>query len=725
MPPTELASWSERLRRTLQCYDEPLLRQVASRLFKPRNQWPTEELIERSLNTIQNPAVLDRRLADLDSSSRQLLGLIGHSRQPRWQVGNLVELLVALGHPDGLSPVVSLLQAGLLYPEVAPVPPNVNGSPAPASPRVRDFEQWLTQTEGRQLTVFAHPQVTERVALEDLALPECPGQVVVKATAPGKMSNPTVQEADGLEWLFKLAVIWQQTAAAPLRRTQQGGFFKRDLERLKSDPLLNAAPADALLSLPDPGLLAVELALHEGLVHETDGELRVGSYPTSWELGLPATITALWASLLHVESRNTHDGWQPEQRLGNPYPSAYLLALLLLTRLPAEGWTKSTALEEWLQRHHPYWQGGGPAARPSCGLETFLLGLAYQMRLLQATRAAEGGLLIRLSPLGRWLLSGGEPPALPSFPQTLLVQPNLEILAYRQGLTPGLVAQLGRFATWKGLGPACTLQLQPESVYRALESGETFETILQALQRHGMKPVPDPVVNSLRTWSDKRERIQVYAAAALFEFNSPEELSDALARGLPAVRLSDRLAVVARESDIDYRHFRLIGTRDYTLPPERCVEVEADGVTLSIDLARSDLMLETEVGRFAEPFVRAGVSGRRFYRLTPASVAAARDNGMTLQTLETWFQQRSGQPLSAAGRLLLVGGQLGPLEMRRRLVLHVPSAEIADGLQQWPETRALIEARLGPIALVVAEDNAAVLRKRLDGLGIPLRGPEG
>src|SRR5690349_8888119 len=120
MPPSEAASWSERLRRTLRCYDEPLLRQVAARLFKPRNQWPADELIERSLGTVANPPVLDRRLADLDPAARQLLGLIGRSRQPRWQVGNLVELLVTLGHPDGLAPVLAALRAGLLYPDVAP-----------------------------------------------------------------------------------------------------------------------------------------------------------------------------------------------------------------------------------------------------------------------------------------------------------------------------------------------------------------------------------------------------------------------------------------------------------------------------------------------------------------------------------------------------------------------------------------------------------------------------
>src|SRR5262249_1927327 len=153
---------------------------------------------------------------------------------------------------------------------------------------------------------------------------------------------------------------------------------------------------------------------------------------------------------------------------------------------------------------------------------------------------------------------------------------------YRQGLTPDLIARLGRLAAWKSLGAACTLQLQPETVYRALQTGETFETILQTLERHGMKPPPATVVDSLRTWANKRERMRIYPAAALFEFPGPNELTEALARGLPAMRLSDRLAVAASESAVDFRHFRLTGTRDYTLPPDRCVEVEADGVTLNL-----------------------------------------------------------------------------------------------------------------------------------------------
>ena len=125
-----------------------------------------------------------------------------------------------------------------------------------------------------------------------------------------------------------------------------------------------------------------------------------------------------------------------------------------------------------------------------------------------------------------------------------------------------------------------------------------------------MKSLPTAVLDSLRTWSNKRERPTVYASAALFEFANADEMTEAIARGLPAQWLTDRLAVVASEKDIDFRHFRLTGTRDYCLPPEQCVEVEVDGVTLNVDLVRSDLLLEIEVQRFAELATGAGLHGR-------------------------------------------------------------------------------------------------------------------
>src|SRR5260370_4185776 len=120
-------TWSDCLRQTLRSYDEGLLRQVADKLCKPRNHWPVDELIDRCLGAVSNPAVVDRRLKELDEPGRCLLSLIGHSRQPRWQVGNLVEMAGALGQSAGLEARRSLFEARLLYPLLA-APPRIKPS---------------------------------------------------------------------------------------------------------------------------------------------------------------------------------------------------------------------------------------------------------------------------------------------------------------------------------------------------------------------------------------------------------------------------------------------------------------------------------------------------------------------------------------------------------------------------------------------------------------------
>jgi hypothetical protein len=722
MPVTDATSWSDRLSRVLGSYDEALLRPVAARLVKPRNQWPVEELITRSVATVSNAAVVDRRLKDADPAERRLLTLIAHSRQPHWKLVHLLEMLAMLGHAEGVQPILNLFQAGLLYPEIAH-----------DGPRLKNFEQWLGQASATQFGVFTHPDIMARALGHELGLPVLAG---------GTTAVTGQREADGLEWPLRLAVLWQQVTAGPIRRTQNAEFFKRDFDRLRADPVLNSVPSENLVELPDMGLLSVALAVLLGLLHEEDGELRAGRLPAAWGEGLLPTLASLWSFLPQLHAWEPQTGWCARDRLtGNCFPSLYLMSLLLLARLPAGEWIRAGVIEEWLTAHHPRWAGeerngrarGHTKAADLSGITTFLLGFAFQLRLIGAARDRVGEWVVSLTEIGRWLLGLGPAPSAPTtYTKTLLVQPNLEILVYRQGLTPELLAGLSRFAAWKTLGSACTLQLEPETVYRALESGATFESILQILDRHGMKATPAPVIESLKTWANKHERIGVYPSAVLLEFANPEHLTEAITRGLPAVRLSDKLAVVAREADVNFQMFRLIGTRDYGLPPDRCVDIEPDGVTLTIDLARSDLLLETEVQRFAEPVSGPAPASsrltpdlgnsRRQYRMTPASLAAGRESGLSLTNLEGWFVQRTGQALSPAARLLLTGNELPPLELRQLHVLNLPAKELADGLIQWPATRDLIVERLGPMAVVVAEENVEILRERLTALGMKIAG---
>src|SRR5262249_17444608 len=150
--------------------------------------------------------------------------------------------------------------------------------------------------------------------------------------------------------------LWQLTAACPFRRTMQGDFFKRDLDRLVSDPLLSAPPADNRADLPDPALLTVAWAQAEGIVEQDQADLRAGALPTTWDQGLADVLAGLWATLPLVESWNPQNGWTAGARSTNPYSSADLLAVLLLAQLPPEGWAHPEDIEAWIKEHHPFWQ---------------------------------------------------------------------------------------------------------------------------------------------------------------------------------------------------------------------------------------------------------------------------------------------------------------------------------------------------------------------------------
>ncbi|HKA05990.1 MAG TPA: hypothetical protein VKD71_01950, partial [Gemmataceae bacterium] len=277
--------WTDRLETALAGYGADLLRHVAARLLKTRNHWPADELIDRIRDATDNAAVIDRRLKDLPPAARKVLDLIGLSRRPDWQAGHLLVMLAALGHSDGPAPLQVLFDEGLIYPL----------RPA-GSPKLQTFQHWFVNGSATGLRVFAHPNVTRRARTGDLGLPALPAVAPVRAE---------VREADGLEWPLRLAVAWQQTAAAPLRRTLQQDFFKRDLQRLRSDLLLTAPFAETVADLPDAGLLAVAWSAHAGLLNENETELHAADFPAAWSAGLFPTLAHLWQVLPDVEA------WDP------------------------------------------------------------------------------------------------------------------------------------------------------------------------------------------------------------------------------------------------------------------------------------------------------------------------------------------------------------------------------------------------------------------------------
>src|SRR5262249_22293455 len=152
---------------------------------------------------------------------------------------------------------------------------------------------------------------------------------------------------------------------------------------------------------------------------------------------------------------------------------------------------------------------------------------------------------------------GPTPPPRPTFERFLFVQPNFEVIAYRQGLTPHLVGRLSRFAWWSRIGAALELKLSRESIVHGLDWGLTPESILDALTRHSQRPLPSGVVDAVRTWASRREGVTYHAAATLIEFGSPLERDQALeswpeSDQQPPIAVAERFLLVEDERTIPF-----------------------------------------------------------------------------------------------------------------------------------------------------------------------------
>jgi len=684
-------------------YSETLRRSVAGTLLKPRNPIPIEELTERILTTLANPPVVDRRIADHSAPGRAVLAIMGQSRQPIWKVGHLLTMLAALGSTEGFAPIQSLLDAGLLFPVR-----EFESSP------LSGFQLWFGQEPRLNAEVFTLPGVAERAKDEPLGLPN-----LAELEGPTKSIVPRL--ADALEWPLRLAAVGQLVADGAMRTTQSRALFKRDLQRLQSHELLAAAPADHLAVVPDIGVLTLFWALGTGQLAIVDGELTLpkDARPPA-NRALTDELVVLIAGLSGLEAWDPLQGYRVLEGQLSAVPSASMLLLLLLAATKLGECCEAAPLAAWLWEHHPSWQNGLDAAAQQKGgtpwVENLLLGVFYPLGIVEVVE--RDGRFLRLSPFGRSLFAGGpKVPEAPAFLQTLMVQPNAEIIAYRQGLTPTLIVRLSRFARWKSLGPACTLELTAEQTYRGLESGLTLAGMVQTLNQHGVRPVHAAVMDLLQRWANKRERITVYSSATLVEFLSPADLDVAISRGMIAVRITDRIGLCADGADPDYKNLRLIGNRDYEAKPTKCIAVDDDGVTLNLDPGQTDLLLEAEIGRLAEPVPSDGQSVRRF-KLTPESLRRCVQSGWKLDDLDVWFSARTGSILPAAGRMFILGPTVPPSLASKRLVLQVPNSEIADGLMQWPTTKGCIEDRLGPTTLAIDESKLAALREMLQSLGV-------
>ena len=650
-------------------------------------------------------------LARLSFGSHQALGLFALTETSVWPLAGLSHALATLG-VEPRSAIFALLELGLLALDTTP-----------DLRAIDDFPARIDQGPMHLLQLRAHPAVPQAVRV---SRPD--GKLTPAADDVGQ-----IRESDGLEPILRLAAIWQRVGIEPLRQTGQGTLYKRDLERIEEDPVLSGAISDALEPLAAMSLLWLSLARRVGLIHpDAAGERLEAAGPAFWidnAVHLPQMIATNWMGLREWQEWENSPDENPEVRL----PLTFLrpAVLLWLACLKDDEWVALDDLAQQLRTMNPEWdrpslrsdpeaaagagrRGGGPrarngsqSARPARGerlLRLLLLGSGYAMGLVRTgEEQGTGRTVVQLTSLGRYVLAmGPPPPPRPTFEHFLFVQPNFEIIAYRQGLSPQLVGQLSRFAWWTKIGAALELKLTQESIVLGLEGGQTPEQMLEILTRHSQRPLPTLVPDAIGRWTSRRERIIFYAAATLIEFASLAERDQALAAWQEDdlktfVPVADRFLLVESPQQIPTDRISTRGSRDYRHPPEKCVSIEPDGVTLD---TRSDAIGPADRCR-ALPLCRRASHGQKpftghglGYTVSPLQCQC----GLAGSGHRAGYQPRPDRrvvpaqnrsPPSPAIRLLFKSTASVPtaLKARRMLVLFTPTAELADGLLQHPATR--------------------------------------
>ena len=718
LPEEPLKAYRDALAR----YDEVRLRPIQERLELVDVRRTPGALVEAIADALGSTRAADRVLGGLDVGPRLTLGIAALTEVTSWPAVGLRHALACAGVEPGPA-ILALLESGLAAVRV--------GEPAET---VLDFGRAISGADADRATIQIHPAAP---AAARTVLPPGPGPVEA-----GEVRE--IREADGLEPILRIAAAWQRVAESPLRQTQTGTLYKRDRERIADDPALAGPIADALEPLPDPAQFWYDLALGTAAIIPEPGTDRlVAAPPGYWDdnaVHLPQMVAARWLGLRRWHELGGQRTDDAAFELALPYVRPAVL--LWLATLPEGGWVALDDLAAHLDAVAPGWDapwldGGLPSPSTAEGrdvdagpLGSILLGPAYQLGLVRAARDVPGHRrVVQLSPLGRYALAlGPPPPARAVFDHFLFVQPNFEMIAYRQGLTPALIGQLGRFAEWSRVGAALELKLTPGSVYRGLEGGLTYEDMMIRLGKHSQRALPAGVAESIRSWSDRRERVTYYAAATLIEFASAEDLETALTSWptttrVAPVRAGERLLLVEDETTIPFGRLRLAGSRDYRRPPEACIEVEPDGVTLALDLGRSDLLVDAELARFADEMPADASAGdpRRRFVVTRESLSRGAEDDLSEPALGRWFAKRTGTDIPAAIRLLLHAGsgRSQPLTTSRPIILRSPTAELLDGLLQHPATRHLLGERLGPTAIILDDRSLDLLRPALLDLGLP------
>lgn len=343
-----------------------------------------------------------------------------------------------------------------------------------------------------------------------------------------------------------------------------------------------------------------------------------------------------------------------------------------------------------------------------------LLGTLAHLGLIEhgvSSSRAQPRLCFRVTGLGQAVFGAPERSVSePSYePKFLTVQPNHEILAYLNVADPRAVwplAQMARRVSAPG-ERIQTFALSRESVYQALESGLTPETIRDFLSRHSKTGLPDLVAHSLIEWGRKREALILRTGIALGA--GPPGSARPFAGMAKARPVADPFVLLPPTATCGLKECLI---RDHHAFARPTWQVDEEGRVRVTDAA--DSVCLARLAQFAD-------SEGKHWVITAASVGRARERGIPAEQILGWINDHLSHELPPIIKTAICnwsspsGVFLGELVM-----LQVNQPQAYEMVRDSPRFQPLLLGAFPPNWFVVRPERRPELERRLTELGFAL-----
>jgi hypothetical protein len=336
-----------------------------------------------------------------------------------------------------------------------------------------------------------------------------------------------------------------------------------------------------------------------------------------------------------------------------------------------------------------------------------LVDLGYGQEVtVEGGKAPAGLTAVRLTDMGRWLLLGGRPPAIPEETGRVVLQPNFHIFAF-DPISDGVLARLDGFATRLNAERAIEFEITQGSVYRGQLAGQSVPEIKAWLEEVTGSPLPQNVSRSMDEWHTAFERVIVRPRLAWLEVARPS-LAEAVLQD-PALKK----LIVRRVTPTG---FFVRADQADALERALLAHDELPGRAADPSSALADAIQLDEAGRvtFRVPAPGLHVLARLHalaeqtpdgWRITPASITHAAAHGKDAPALLADLAAMArGVPAALQANIKTWARHYGRVTVQSVALLQFRDQETLDDLRREPELKGLLkslkpEAKLG-IAMV-------------------------